>query len=152
MRPCTGAAATAISPAPVNAEVVEDEVADIQMEMQESQGAVETSNAGVKRSASILASTEHVRKTQRVGASPVSCFFSSPAFAVRDCGPDGSCGFACSAIGSGLKRGSKWEDMYKKRAALGATPRVPQHIGTHESTYKPLWNSDLGDANFEKEG
>ena len=50
-------------------------------------------------------------------------------------------------------RGSKWEELHEKRAALGATLRVQvaQHIGKHVSTYKPLWTPDISTTTVEKE-
>ena len=152
VRPWVGVNTSVILPSPVF-EVEDDNVAATAMETQEDEkedGA--TNETGVKRPGSTPGSAEHVRKTLRVGAvQPRKLVF--PGFTVRDCGADGSCGYNCIAIGAALVRGSKWEELHEKRAALGATLRVQvaQHIGKHVSTYKPLWTPDISTTTVEKE-
>lgn len=154
LRPRVGASASAITPSVESSQV--PTVAATQMEVSEEEEDKDNQEGkgGAKRTGSPPGSAEHVKTKQKTASGavqPRKLVF--PGFVERDCGAEGSCGFNAIAVGAALMRGSSWDDVQSKKAAMGATLRVQvgQHITKHESTYKPFWSPDVSNTTVEKE-
>ena len=67
-----------------------------------------------------------------------------PVLVEFDCGASGACGYNCIAAGTSLVRGSSWDKIKTRLAAMGTTLRVQtaQHITNHPADYKGLWVPD----------